>query len=88
MAKQVPFVSVGTGNLELVTSFDHGSESSKVVISVLQYGTEMKAFHTLYCGGTRCSDINFLSCFSSVQRDCMEMSSLSMLFLKILRFSC
>lgn len=42
MAKQVPFVSVGRENLELTASFDHGSESSKVVISVLQYGTEMK----------------------------------------------
>lgn len=32
--------------MELVTSFKHGSESSKVVISVLQYGTEMKGWQS------------------------------------------
>lgn len=30
------------GDLKLVTSFDCGSESSKAVISALQFGTEMK----------------------------------------------
>lgn len=80
-------VSICRQNLEVATFFDQDSELSKVVISVLPWWHKnegvSRAFHTQYCGGTRC----FFSHFSSVQ-DCMEINSLSMLFLRILRFSC
>lgn len=42
MLSEAAWILLARGNLEIATSFDRGSELSKVVISVLQYGTEMK----------------------------------------------